>query len=258
MDWNQVLWVPGKFPAIQVVSVIFLFYPILNPSQFKLMMLAFLAIRTLTFYRVMPQCFHRVTSRYSSYYSWGSLNRLQGLWLAFICQQMLEYSSIWNIFKRIRINLRLPDGRWHATCGLSTDQSKLSLGATEQLICQGRWKGGCWGGANVSYCHLLLVRVEGQSGAWRFWAFDHFKKLREEQEACRMQKAVQILQMFSGKKHNYLDNSWFRWQLKWLWKSLRWKGVLAEAVMPNSDAYIFLHVKLNGLLRYHGCIGGKK
>lgn len=103
--------------------MIFLFYPKSNQNQFKFMMLAFLTIRTLTWYWLMPQCFHRVTLRSSPVATLEDLltgYRVTGLLSnARRCSNILPFGKF---SKGIRTNLRWPDGWWRGTCGLFTEQ----------------------------------------------------------------------------------------------------------------------------------------
>lgn len=149
--------------------MIFVFYPKLNPSQFKFMMLAFLTIRMLACYWVMPQCFHRVTLHSSlvatledlltSYKAIGLLSN------ASKCSNILPPGTF---SKGIRTSLRSPDRWWPRTCGLLADQIRPFSRSSKAIPHIPRKKGmetveeEC----TSPWCRLLFVCAEDQSSTW--------------------------------------------------------------------------------------------
>lgn len=147
------------------------------------MMLAFLTIRMLACYWVMPQCFHRVTLHSSlvatledlltSYKAIGLLSN------ASKCSNILPPGTF---SKGIRTSLRSPDRWWPRTCGLLADQIRPFSRSSKAIPHIPRKTG--WRLLRRSAqlpdagCCLCVLRTNPVHGRWArlwFWALGHFK-----------------------------------------------------------------------------------
>lgn len=198
-------------------------------------------------------------------YTWGSLNRLQGHWLAFKCQQMLKYSPIWNIFKKDKDQPQVTWWlmAWNMWTIHRSDQTRpfprssraiphIPRKVEARLLRRAHLP--------AAICCLCVLKANLVHGLWAllwFWALDHFKNQGKSNKHVGYKKLFRYLGCLLVKsiKIQIIPDLGCSW--RGFLKALCWKRVLTEAVMPNSHAYKLLHAKLNGLLRDDGCIREK-